>query len=77
MAKSNVELRRANFNMPKDLYEKVEKFGQENGINTTSGFIVLIKKALDNRYFLDMLPVMLELLCIYMEQEKKRVETQN
>lgn len=59
--KSKVELRRVNMNLPAELVAKVVDYGEKNGLNTTSAYIVLLNQALNQVTTLEKLPAMLEL----------------
>lgn len=60
--KSKVELKRVNMNLPAELVAKVVEYGEKNGLNTTSAYIVLLNQALNQLASIEKLPAMLELL---------------
>ncbi len=63
MARNNkVELKRVSINLPKDLVQRVEEYGEMKGLNTTSAFIILLNQALDAKDTIDNLPYLIELL---------------
>lgn len=61
-AKSKVELKRVNMNLPADLIQRVVEYGESKGLNTTSAYIVLLNQALDQKDTLNNLPLILDLL---------------
>lgn len=60
--KSNLELIRVNINLPSQLVEKVKKYGEENGLNTTSAYIVLLNQALSQAEAMTQLPNLLTMM---------------
>lgn len=60
--KNKVELKRVNINLPSSLVQKVVDYANDNGLNTTSAYIVLLNQALDQRKAVETLPIMLELV---------------
>lgn len=55
-AKSKIEFTRVNMNLPTDLVERVKEYSENMGINTTSGYIVLLNQALDQKQTMNNLP---------------------
>ena len=45
--KNKVDLKRVNMNLPANLVQRVTDYGIENGLNTTSAYIVLLNQALN------------------------------
>lgn len=61
MAKEkNVQLKRVNINLPSDLVDKVKEYGDSLGINTTSAYIVLLNRALEQKQSIDLLPLIFD-----------------
>lgn len=61
MAKEkNTELKRVNMNLPISLVERVQKYGESLGLNTTSAYIVLLNQALSQQETLSNLPLLME-----------------
>ena len=60
--KKNIELKRINMNLPLDLVEKVVEYGEKNGLNTTSAYIVLLNQGLNQIEMINSLPTILELI---------------
>ncbi len=60
--KKNVELERVSINLPSSIVEKVKKFGDNLGINTTSAYIVLLNQALEQKDMLNQLPRIMSVL---------------
>lgn len=60
--KKNLDLVRVNMNLPISLVNRVKEYANKNGINTTAAYIVLLNQAIDYKYMLDNLPIMLEFL---------------
>ena len=56
--KSNIELKRVNINLPTDLVERVRKYADSLGVNTTSAYIYLLNQALDQKEQINALPVL-------------------
>ena len=60
--KSKIEFTRVNMNLPTDLVERVKEYSESIGINTTSGYIVLLNQALDQKQTLNNLPQLTHML---------------
>ncbi len=60
--KKKVELKRVNVNLPVDLVNKVVEYGEKNGLNTTSAYIVLLNQGLSQIEMINSMPTVLELL---------------
>lgn len=60
--KSNIEFTRVNINVPNNLIERVKKYAESIGINTTSAYIVLLNNALDQKDTLTNLPEIVNLM---------------
>ena len=60
--KKKVELKRVNVNLPVDLVNKVVEYGDRNGLNTTSAYIVLLNQGLSQIEMINSMPTVLELL---------------
>ena len=61
-SKGKIELKRVNMNLPADLVQRVVKYGESKGLNTTSAYIVLLNQALDRKDTMENLPLMMEFL---------------
>ncbi len=61
---NKVQLKRVNINLPSSLVQKVVDYANDNGLNTTSAYIVLLNQALDQRKTIETLPVLLDLFKI-------------
>lgn len=59
--KNKVDLKRVNINLPSSLVQRVIDYGIENGLNTTSAYIVLLNQALDQKETIKLLPTLLAL----------------
>lgn len=59
--KSKIEFTRVNINLPTDLVERVKDYSEKIGINTTSGYIVLLNQALDQKQTMNNLPQLMQL----------------
>lgn len=59
--KNKVDLKRVNMNLPSSLVQRVTDYGIENGLNTTSAYIVLLNQALDQKETIKLLPTLLAL----------------
>lgn len=68
----SIELRRANFNIPCDLYDKIYEYSQEMGINMTNAYIVLLNEALQYREILKQLPLLTDIYSKAMKQEDEK-----
>lgn len=60
--KNKVDLKRVNINLPTSLIQRVTEYGIENGLNTTSAYIVLLNQALDQKETIKNLPMMLDFI---------------
>lgn len=60
--RKKVELKRVNVNLPVDLVNKVVEYGDKNGLNTTSAYIVLLNQGLSQIEMINSMPTVLELL---------------
>ena len=59
--KNKIDLKRVNMNLPASLVQRVTDYGIENGLNTTSAYIVLLNQALDQKETIKVLPTLLGL----------------
>lgn len=62
MTKSKVDLKRISMNIPTELYDKICKYSENLGINTTAGVIVLLNQALNNNSMIELMPVMFSVM---------------
>lgn len=60
--KNKVDLKRVNINLPTSLIQRVTEYGIENGLNTTSAYIVLLNQALDQKETIKNLPIMMNFM---------------
>lgn len=60
--KNKVDLKRVNINLPTSLIQRVTDYGIENGLNTTSAYIVLLNQALDQKETIKNLPIMMNFM---------------
>lgn len=75
--KKNVELKRVNMNLPLDLVQKVIKYGEDNGLNTTSAYIVLLNQALNQVETINNLPTILDMLKYQMLENVQEKNQEN
>ena len=72
--KNKIDLKRVNMNLPASLVQRVTDYGIENGLNTTSAYIVLLNQALDQKETIKSLPMILGLQNILSQQIEKLSE---
>ena len=61
-------------NLPASLVQRVTDYGIENGLSTTSAYIVLLNQALDQKETIKSLPMILGLQNILSQQIEKLSE---
>lgn len=78
MAKQkNTELSRVSINLPNNIIEKVKNYADELGINTTSAYIVLLNRALEQKDMLANLPLMFSMVNdIKAIEERRKIDTE-
>lgn len=61
-AKSNVEFKRVNINLPVHIYNQVVQYAENLGVNISSAYIFLVSQALDQKSMYAQLPDLLKLV---------------
>lgn len=62
MKKSKVELKRVSVNLPVNLVEKVEAYGESIGVNTTNAYIFLLNQALNQNASINSIPMIQQMM---------------
>lgn len=60
-AKTNINLKRVNINLPINIIEQVKTYADELGINTTSAYILLLNQALEYKEIMKQMPTLITL----------------
>lgn len=60
-AKTNINLKRVNINLPISIIENVKSYADELGINTTSAYILLLNQALEYKEIMKQMPTLITL----------------
>ena len=72
----NDELSRVSINLPNNIIDRVKKYADNLGINTTSAYIVLLNQALEQKDMLANMPMLFSMFSeLKAMEEQKKLDT--